>query len=145
VPVILTTVLALPTRRDEAYDVRYTEANKLRQAGVTFCIAGNGSGFGAPSTRSLPYHAAMAAAFGLPRDEALRAVTLYPAQILGVGASLGSIEVGKSASLMLTSGDPLEIMTRVERVFIDGRAADPGNKHQRLYEKYQSRPALAEN
>ena len=99
---------------------RFTEAEKLRQAGVTFCIAGNGSGFGAPSTRNLPYHAAMAAAFGLPKEEALRAVTLYPAQILGVGRNLGSIEVGKSASLMLTDGDPLEITTQVERVFIDG-------------------------
>jgi imidazolonepropionase-like amidohydrolase len=143
VPVILTTVHALPTRRDEAYDVRYTEAGKLHEAGVKFCIAGNGSGFSAPNTRSLPYHSAMAAAFGLPRDEALRAVTLYPAQILGVGDHLGSIEVGKSASLILTSGDPLEIMTRVERVFIDGRAADPGNKHQRLYDRNRSRPKLA--
>jgi imidazolonepropionase-like amidohydrolase len=145
VPVILTTVHALPTRRDEPYDVRFTEAEKLRQAGVTFCIAGNGSGFGAPSTRNLPYHAAMAAAFGLPKEEALRAVTLYPAQILGVGRNLGSIEVGKSASLMLTDGDPLEITTQVERVFIDGRPADPGNKHQRLYDRYRSRPTLATN
>jgi len=142
VPVILTSVLALPSRRDEPYDVRYTEAEKLRQAGVTFCIATSGSGFGASSTRNLPYHAAMAAAFGLPRDEALRAVTLYPARVLGVEEHLGSIEVGKSASLMLTDGDPLEITTQVDRVFIDGRPADPGNKHRRLYDRYRGRPRV---
>jgi imidazolonepropionase-like amidohydrolase len=145
IPVILTGVLALPTRRDEAYDVRFTEANKLREAGVTFCIATGGSGFAASSTRNLPYHAAMAAAFGLPRDEALKAVTLYPAQILGVGDQLGSLEIGKSASLMITDGDPLEITTQVDKVFIDGRLTNPDNKHRRLYEKYSGRPTIAAN
>jgi imidazolonepropionase-like amidohydrolase len=95
-------------------------------------------------TRTLPYHAAMAAAFGLDRDEALRSVTLYPARILGVGDELGSIEVGKSASLILTDGDPLEIRTRIERAFIDGRPVDlKANRQDRLYEKYRSRPRSA--
>jgi imidazolonepropionase-like amidohydrolase len=115
----------------------------LRQAGVRFCISNGGGGFGASNTRNLPYQAGMAAAFGLPRDEALKSVTLYPAQILGVGDRLGSIEVGKSASLMLTDGDPLEIRTHVLRVFIDGRETDLGNKHQRLYDKYKARPMPA--
>jgi len=141
VPVILSGVLALPTREDEPYDTRYTEAMKLHEAGVTFCIASSGGTFAAAMVRGLPYQAAMAAAFGLPHDEALRAVTLYPARVLGVEDDLGSIEVGKSASLIVTDGDPLEIRTEVERVFVDGRSVDPKeNRHYRLYERYRSRP-----
>jgi imidazolonepropionase-like amidohydrolase len=102
-----------------------------------------GGGFGAPHTRNLPQHAGMAAAFGLPHDVALKAVTLYPAQILGAGDRLGSIEPGKSASLILTDGDPLEIRTRILKVFVDGRDVDLGNRHQRLYDKYRSRPLPA--
>jgi len=141
IPVILTSVLALPTREDEPYDVRYTEAARLHEAGVTFCFASSGRGFAAPMTRNLPYHAAMAAAFGLPREEALRAVTLYPARIMGLGDHLGAIEVGKSASLIITDGDPLEIRTTVERAFIDGRPVDlAASRHRRLYTRYRGRP-----
>jgi imidazolonepropionase-like amidohydrolase len=144
IPVIVTSVLSRPSREDEPYDTAYALAAKLHEAGVEFCIASSGSRFGAPMTRTLPYHAAMAAAFGLDRDEALRSVTLYPARILGVGDELGSIEVGKSASLILTDGDPLEIRTRIERAFIDGRPVDlKANRQDRLYEKYRSRPRSA--
>ncbi len=83
----------------------------------------------------------MAAAFGLPKEEALKAVTLYPAEILGLGAALGSIEVGKSASLILTDGDPLEIRTKILAEYIDGRPVNlNNNKHYKLYEKYNNRP-----
>jgi imidazolonepropionase-like amidohydrolase len=140
VPVILTGVHALPSREDEPYDVAYTVAARLHTAGVRFCIAGSG-GFSASNARNLPYHAGMAAAFGLPRDEALRALTLYPAQILGVDDVLGSIESGKSASIIVTDGDPLEIRTNVERIFIDGREADiHDNRHEQLYRRYAARP-----
>ena len=143
VPVILHSVLALPSREDEPYDTAYTVASKLHEAGVRFCIASSGSGFGAAMTRNLPYQAAMAAAFGLPRAEALRAITLYPAEILGLGDELGSIEVGKSASLILTDGDPLEVRTHVKMAFIDGRPVQlEDNRHRRLYEKYRARPVL---
>ena len=141
IPVIVTSVLALPAREDEPYDTAYTLPAKLHEAGVPFCIASSGGVFRAPMTRTLPYHAAMAAAFGLDPEEALRSVTLSPARILGVGHELGSIEVGKSASLMLTDGDPLEIRTHVEHAFIDGRPVDlDANRHRRLYEKYSRRP-----
>jgi imidazolonepropionase-like amidohydrolase len=144
IPVILTGVLALPAHRDDPYDAPYSLAAGLRDAGVEFCIASPGGGFGTAMTRNLPYHAAMAAAFGLSGEEALRAVTLSPARILGVGAELGSIEVGKSASLILTDGDPLEIRTRIESAFIDGRPVDlEANRHERLYRKYQGRPRVA--
>ena len=143
IPVVVGPVLSDSFRRDEPYDTAYGLPEALRQAGVRFCISNGGGGFGAANTRNLPYQAGMAAAFGLPKDVALKAVTLYPAQILGVGDRLGSIEVGKSASLMLTDGDPLEIRTKVLRVFIDGREVDLGNKHQRLYDKYRARPKPA--
>ena len=143
IPVILGPVFTTPERRWEPYDTPYTAAEKLHEAGVPFCIAGGGSEFGASNTRNLPYRAAMAAAFGLPKDEALKAITLYPATILGVGDRLGSIEKGKSASLIVTDGDPLDIRTGVKHVFIDGVEADPMNKHLRLYEKYSARPAPA--
>lgn len=143
IPAIVGPILSDSFRRDEPYDTAYTLPLKLHQAGVTFCITNGGGGFAAANTRNLPHQAAMAAAFGLPKDEALKAVTLYPARILGVGDRLGSIETGKSASLILTDGDPLEIRTKVIKEFIDGRPVDLGNKHQRLYDKYRSRPVAA--
>ena len=86
----------------------------------------------------------MAAAFGLDREEAVRAITRYPAEILGVGDDLGTIEVGKSASLVIADGDLLEIRTSVVDVFVDGRGADvEDNKHYRLYDKYRHRPKIA--
>lgn len=144
IPVIVESVLSLPDREDEPYDAAYTLPSKLHAAGVRFCIASAGGAFGSANTRNLPYHAAMAAAFGLPREEALKAITLYPAEILGVGADLGSIEPGKSASLILTDGDPLEIRTRTTAAWIDGRpVALDDNRHERLYRKYRDRPRPA--
>jgi imidazolonepropionase-like amidohydrolase len=144
IPVIVESVLSLPDREDEPYDAAYTLPAKLHAAGVRFSIATAGGSFGSANTRNLPYHAAMAAAFGLPRDEALKAITLYPAEILGVGGELGSIEEGKSASLILTDGDPLEIRTRVRAAWIDGRpVALEENRHDRLYRKYRERPRPA--
>ncbi|HEX6850305.1 MAG TPA: amidohydrolase family protein [Candidatus Polarisedimenticolaceae bacterium] len=141
VPVLLEGVLQLPAREDDPYDAAYAAAAKLRAAGVRVAIASGGGGGGAWTARNLPYHAAMAAAFGLPKDDALRAVTLHAAEILGVASTLGSIEVGKSASLILTDGDPLEIRTRVGAAWIDGRPASlEDNRHDRLYRRYASRP-----
>ncbi|MFQ5701604.1 MAG: amidohydrolase family protein [Acidobacteriota bacterium] len=141
IPVIIGPVLSTRFREDEPYDTAYTVPLKLHEAGVRFCIVNGGGGFGASNTRNLPYQAGMAAAFGLPRDIALKAITLYPAQILEVADDLGSIEAGKSASFILTNGDPLEIRTKVLREFIDGREVDLSNKHRRLYEKYRARPS----
>ena len=136
IPVIYGPVLSDDFRRDEPYDTAYTVPLKLHEAGVRFCII-NG---GASDVRNLPYQAGMAAAFGLPKDVALKAITLYPAEILGLGQHLGAIEVGRSGSVILTDGDPLEIRTNVVRMFIDGREADLNNKHLQLYEKYRHRP-----
>ena len=141
VPVIVSPVDAIPLRRWEAYDTAYANPAKLHAAGVRFCIANSGSDFDAAHDRNLPYQAGQAASHGLPREEALRAVTLYPAQILGVGDRLGSLETGKDATLIVTTGDPLEVATQVEAAYIDGRPVDLSNRQTRLYEKYRQKYA----
>jgi imidazolonepropionase-like amidohydrolase len=136
VPVILTGILDLPIREDDFYDSLYESAAKLREAGVSFCISSGDSG---PNVRNLPYYAGMAAAFGLPRAEALKAVTLYPAQILNVADRLGSIEVGKIANLVVTDGDLLETRTHVRHLFIDGRLVPLNSRHTDLNDAFKDR------
>lgn len=135
IPVIVTSVLSLPGRRDDDFDEPFTLPLRLYRAGVKFCIASGGSS----DIRNLPYHAAKAAAYGLPADEALKAVTLYPAQIMGVADRVGTLEEGKDATLMVTDGDPLEITTHIKELFIQGKQIDLANKHKRLYDKYRQR------
>ena len=137
--VIIALATALPPRRDDPYDTGFSNAARLHEAGVRFCIATNARASEASNERSLPYEAAMSAAFGLPRDEAVKAVTLYPAQILGVGDQLGSLEPGKAATLMVTNGDPLDFPTQVEAAYIDGRKIDLTNRQTRLRDKYRER------
>jgi imidazolonepropionase-like amidohydrolase len=140
IAVIAGPTLEMPRRRYEPYDEAYSVPAKLARAGVRYCVSDGGSAFGAMNARNLPYHAAMAAAFGLPRDEALKSVTLYPAQILGVGDQVGSIETGKIADLVLTDGDPLEITTHVEKVWVAGKPQSMESRQTRLFEKYDARP-----
>ncbi len=140
IPVVLEPTHTLPERRWEPYDTPFTVAKKLYDAGVRFCFSYGADAFSAAHARSLPYQAAMAAAYGLPKDEALRGVTQYAAEILGVGSRLGTLEAGKEATLIVTDGDPLEIRTRVLRAFMAGRELDLSNRHARLYEKYRNRP-----
>ena len=136
VPVILTGILDLPGREDDFYDTLYENASKLQKAGVRFCISSGDSG---ANVRNLPYYAGMAAAFGLPKDEALKSVTLYPAQIMNVAQRLGSIEVGKIANLVITDGDLLETRTHVRHLFIDGREVPLTSRHTDLYDAFKNR------
>jgi imidazolonepropionase-like amidohydrolase len=136
VPVILTGILSLPLREDDTYDALYEVAAKLQQAGVRFCISTGNNG---AAVRNLPFHAGMAAAYGLPKAEALKAVTLYPAQILNVADRMGSIEVGKIANLVVTDGDLLETRTHVRRLFIDGRDVPLTSRHTELYDAFKNR------
>ena len=141
VPVIIAAVYRLPLRRHDAYDAAFTLPQRLRSAGVKYCIAGEGPGYpgGASNTRNLPYHAACAVAYGLPREEAIRSITLSAAEILGVDDRVGSISVGKDATLLIVDGDILETKSNVTHAFIQGREVDLGSRHRTLYEKYRKK------
>ncbi len=138
VPVIVSEVYRLPLRRWEPYDTAYTLPARLHEAGVRFCISGGGR-FGASMLRNLPYQAAMAVAFGLPAHEALRSITLAPAEVLGVADRVGSLEAGKDATLFIADGDPLETATQVEAAFVQGRPVDLNDRHKRLWKKYEEK------
>jgi imidazolonepropionase-like amidohydrolase len=134
-PVAVGPVLALPTSEYDPYDAAYANAAVLARAGLRVALLARDT----ENTRNLPFHAAMASAFGLPREEALRAVTIYPAQVLGLEQELGSLAPGKVADLVVTDGDLLEIRTHVERVFVDGVEQSLANKQSELYERYRAR------
>lgn len=136
IPVILGPILALPPREDDPYDLLFSNAALLHQEGIRFAFRSND----AHNARNLPYHAASAAAFGLPKEEALKAITIYPAEIFGVADRIGSLEVGKMANLFIADGDPLEIRTNVRRVFIAGEDISMDSLHTLQYEKFRKRP-----
>jgi imidazolonepropionase-like amidohydrolase len=136
VPVILRPTQALPGEEDEPYDKPFTNPGELHRAGIRIAFAT----FNSSDSRTLPYEAANAVPYGLPYEEALKGVTLYPAQMLGVADRLGSLEVGKLGNLIVTDGDPLEITTQIRHVVINGRPVSTDNKHRQLYEKYRARP-----
>jgi imidazolonepropionase-like amidohydrolase len=136
VPVILTGVFSLPGREDDAYDTLFEQPAKLQQAGVRFCISTGDSG---PEVRNLAQYAGMAAAYGLSKEDAVKSVTLYPAQILNVADRLGSIEPGKMANLVVTDGDLLEIRSRIRYLVIDGRSVVLTSRHTELNEAFKNR------
>jgi imidazolonepropionase-like amidohydrolase len=136
IPVILDGVLNLPLREDDAYDSLYENAAKLQAAGVRFCISTGDSG---AHVRDLPFNAGMAAAFGLPKGEALKSVTLYPAQILGVADQMGSIEAGKLANLVIADGDMLEARTNIRYLFVNGRQLPLVSRHTMLNDQFKDR------
>jgi len=136
IPVILGPTQSLPRDEDASYDQSYVTAGQLAAAGVKIAFAS----FNASFARRLPYQAANCVPYGLPYQEALKAVTLYPAQIFGLADQLGTIEQGKMADLIVTDGDPLAIPTQVRYLFINGELTSTDNKHLRLYEEYRKRP-----
>ena len=140
VPVLVGGTLRLPTEATDPYDAAYANPARLHEAGVSFALKSGGSDVGTAS-RNLPYDAAMAVAFGLPEAAALRAVTLAPAEILGVADQLGSLEVGKRANLVLTAGHILQPTTEVKGLFLAGKPLPPESRHTRLYAKYKGRLA----
>jgi imidazolonepropionase-like amidohydrolase len=135
VPLILDSILTLPAHEDMFHAASYQAAGELARAGVTFAFSTGD----ATNGRLLPYNAAMAVAWGLPRDEALRAMTINAAEILGVADVMGSLEPGKLANLFIAAGDPLEIRTAVTHVFINGRDVGVKDRHYELYEKWMGR------
>ena len=125
-------MVAEPVVRESNYAV----AGELAKAGVKFAFATGD----ADNTRQLPYHAAESVAWGLPRDEALKALTINAAEILGVGDVIGSIEPGKIANLVISKGDPLEVRTVFTHVLVAGHDVGLDSKQLALYERYSKRP-----
>ena len=120
----------------ERYDAVYKVPGELSKRGVKIAFAS----FDAHQVRNLPYAAGFAVAFGLPYDEAMKALTLYPAQIWGVDDQLGSLDVGKTANVVVANGDPLDVTTDVKHVFIQGREIPMVNRQTELRDRYQNKP-----
>jgi imidazolonepropionase-like amidohydrolase len=135
VPVLIK-VDRLPRRESDPYDAAYANAARLHAAGVRFAIVSDD----ASNARNLPYEAAMARAFGLPPDAAIKAITAWPAKILGVADRKGTLEPGKDADLVIATGDIMDHRTEVTQVFIAGQAQSLETKHTRLYRQFEDRP-----
>ncbi|MGH2437959.1 MAG: amidohydrolase family protein, partial [bacterium] len=136
IPVILGSVLTLPPREDMAHSWSYEAAAELARAKIKFAFATGDN----TNVRQLPYQAAESVAWGLSREDALKALTIDAAEILGVADLVGSIEAGKIANLVVVKGDPLEVRSEVTHVIIRGRDVGVANKHLALYERYMGRP-----
>ena len=114
----------------------------MAKAGVKVAIRANV----AENTRNLPFNAGFAAAYGMGKEEALKAVTIHPAEIFGVADRLGSLEVGKDATLLVATGDPFETRSQIRHVFIDGYRVPMSNRHIKLYQEFLERsPGLEKN
>ena len=137
IPVILQPTLTEPLNEDDPYDRSLTQPAELADARVKIAFGSFDNSF----ARRLGQQAANAVAYGLPYDEALKAVTLYPAQIFGLADQIGTLETGKIANIIVTNGDPLELTTDVRYLFIKGQLTSSDNKHKSLYDKYLNRPA----
>ena len=131
VPVIVGPIYEDP-KDFERYDAVYKLPAELNKRGVKIAFAS----YDAHAVRNLPYAAGYATAFGLPHDEALRAMTLTPAEIWGVSDRLGSLDVGKTANVVVANGDPLDVKTDVKRVFIDGNQIPMTSRQTELRDRY---------
>jgi imidazolonepropionase-like amidohydrolase len=136
VPVVLRPTLTLVRSEDDPYDLSLSLASELSKAGVKFAYGSFGNEF----ARRLSQQVGNSVAYGLSHDEALKALTIYPAEMFGVEKELGTIEVGKMANLIITNGDPLELTTDVRYLFIRGQLTSTDNRHRQLYEEYRKRP-----
>ncbi|MFC5190635.1 amidohydrolase family protein [Algoriphagus aquatilis] len=135
IPVVTGPVQELPTRQSDRYDAAYTNAGKLAKAGVKVALRTDEE----ENVRNLPFHAAFAAAYGLGKEEALKAVTINPAEIFGIADQYGSVEAGKRANLIVSTGDPFETRSQIIHVFIDGYRIPMSNRHIRLYQEFLER------
>lgn len=142
VPVILGSIMEVPSEEYDTFDASYANAGRLFEAGVLFCIRSNASGtagFSASNARNAPFEAGVSVAYGLPEQEALRSVTLNAARILGVEQQLGSLAAGKIANFVVTDGTPLQPATQYRGVFINGKFHAPESRQTRFYQRYRAR------
>ena len=136
IPVILTSTMAAPGRDYEGYDGAYAMPARLHEAGVRFAISG---GSGSLYTNRLPWEAGVAVAFGLPEEEALKAVTINAAEFMGIGDRVGSLEPGKQATLLITTGTPLDMTSDIEQSYIQGREINMMDIQKFFFEKYMQK------
>jgi imidazolonepropionase-like amidohydrolase len=140
IPVLYHHVFTLPPRDHDPHDLQFRVPGLLSKAGVKTIIGLRPGAWSASNLRNLPYHAAQAAAYGLPPKEALASITLRPAEILGVADKLGSLEANKEATFIAVDGDLLDIRSQVKRMWIAGQEVSLESRHLKLYEKYRNRP-----
>lgn len=134
-PVILDSLYNQPSRWEDGYDALYRNPAALVKAGVKIAFSSQSASL----AKDLPWHAAKAVAFGLDQKEALKAVTINPAEIFGLGAQMGSLDKGKLANIVLTDGDLLEIRRHVKHLFIEGKEIDLSNYYTDLLHKFEKR------
>ena len=133
IAVILTSTMSAPDHQYESYDNAYATPAKLYAAGVKFAIAGGAGGL---YSYRLPWEAGVAVAFGLPEEEALKAVTINAAEFMGIADKVGSLEVGKEGTLLITSGTPLDMTSNIIQSYIQGREINMMDIHKFFFEKY---------
>lgn len=138
IPVIASSLYTI-TRDYDNYQRPYQNAGKMAEAGVKVMIS---TGGGVENVRNVGFHAGYAANYGMGKEEALKAVTINPAEVFGVGDQLGSIEEGKKANLFISDGDPFEPTTQIEHVFINGYKIPMTSRHEQLYEQFLDRDAV---
>ena len=144
VPVLVGAMSNIPTTFD-ALGSRQDNAALLHAAGVSVSLIDNGNGAGDFNARNMRQEAGNAVAYGLPWDEALRAITLGPAEAFGVADRLGSLGAGKSANVVVWSGDPFEFGSRAERVYIRGVLQTGKSRQDELAERYRTLPPTFRN
>ncbi len=135
IPVITGPVMSMPTRDSDPYDQAYRNAGLMQQAGVKVALRTSESA----NVRNLPFNAGFAATYGMGTEEALKAVTIIPAEIMGVSDQIGSIEVGKRANVFVSNGDPFEPATEIKYLFIDGWNVPLESRQTLLYEEFLNR------
>ncbi|HSI77108.1 MAG TPA: amidohydrolase family protein [Lunatimonas sp.] len=133
--VITGPVLTIPSRQSDRYDAAYTNPGIMAKAGVKVALRTND----AENVRNLPFHAGFAAAYGMGKEEALKAVTIHPAEMFGIADQVGSLEVGKIANLFISDGDPFEPRTQISHLFIKGFKIPLTNRQIRLYQEFNER------
>jgi imidazolonepropionase-like amidohydrolase len=135
IPVIVNQMHSLPTMTEDAVDLPYKLPALLQQAGVLYAINDED---GQHRGKNLPFNAGTAAAYGLTKEQALQAITLNAAKILGIANKTGSIEVGKDANIVISTGDILDMRSNnITHAFIQGRHLDLTDKHKQLYDRYK--------
>jgi hypothetical protein len=139
ISVVLRRVHSLPMREDDPIDLPFRLPALLHEAKVPFCLD-NAGGMEAMQTRNLPFYAGTAVAYGLPYEEAVRAITLQAASILNIDKEVGSIEEGKDATIIVSKGDALDMRTNdIVLAWIEGKPVELTNHQQQLYERYRNK------